>query len=109
MSEKNTGMVSFTLDPMNPPTLTAEQEARLHAMNDKDIDLSDIPEQSLDRAIRPGLWGLPLDEVRSKAFRDKVLLLDADVLDLFRESGDASPSKMNAVLREYAETYRKNA
>jgi uncharacterized protein (DUF4415 family) len=102
MSEERTGTVSFTLDPLNPPTLTAEQEARLRAMSDDDIDLSDMPERDMSGWKRPG-------RVAEKALQEKILMLDPDVIDLFQQVEDASPAKMNAVLREYAVTHRKSA
>ena len=36
--------VNYTTDPKNQPQLTAEQEAKLAAMSDEDIDYSDIEE-----------------------------------------------------------------
>ncbi len=36
--------VNYTPDPKNQPQLTAEQEAKLAAMSDEDIDYSDIEE-----------------------------------------------------------------
>ena len=40
MPEKEIKYVQFTLDPNNPPTMTAEELARLDAM---EIDYSDCP------------------------------------------------------------------
>jgi len=43
MSVKNTGTVKFTLDPKRPPALTKKAKARLAALPDKSVDLTDIP------------------------------------------------------------------
>jgi len=47
MSEETTGKtVYFTPDPNHPVRLTEEERARLDAMTDEDIDLTDIPSQA---------------------------------------------------------------
>jgi uncharacterized protein (DUF4415 family) len=109
MSEKSTGKtVSFTIDLDNPPPLTAEelsQIERLKTMRDEDIDFSDIPEQrGLASWNRPGLFGGPVGKLRLAALKEKVLMLDEDVVELLKKAGDATPERMNAILREYAET-----
>ena len=121
MSKEDTGTVSFTLDPLNPPTLTPEQHARLAAMRDEDIDLSDIPEQGHKTGwVRGNLKERIAQRIAERAARDaaaqalfstqeKILELDEDVIDLFKEVEDGSPEKMNAVLREYAVAHRKSA
>jgi len=105
MSEQSTGKtVYYTYDPDNPPELTKEQRERLDAMRDEDIDLSDIPPQTgLKNWSRPGLFGGPVGKLRLAALKEKVLLLDEDVVELLKKTGDASPERMNAVLREHAE------
>jgi uncharacterized protein (DUF4415 family) len=111
MSEKNTGRtVSYTLDPLNPPSLTAEQRERLDSIHDEDIDLSDIPSQAGKGGwSRPGLLGGPVGELRRAALKEKLLLLDDKVAEFFNQSGEEAPAKMNAVLLEYVETHRKRA
>ncbi|QIL44135.1 BrnA antitoxin family protein [Acidovorax sp. HDW3] len=101
--EKNT--VKRTLDPKNPPVLTAEQKARLQAlaaMPDEPIDYSDTP-------------GLP-DAVWMKAAaqlphtkKQITLRVDADVLEFFRHTGARYQSRMNAVLRSYVEAHKAHA
>ena len=47
MNSEPTGLVTYRLDPDNPPVLTAEERKawkRLKEMRDEEIDLSDIPE-----------------------------------------------------------------
>jgi uncharacterized protein (DUF4415 family) len=108
MSEKNTGKtVSFTIDLDNPPPFTPEelnQLEHLKTMRDEDIDFSDIPPQTgLKNWSRPGLFGGPVGKLRLAALKEKVLLLDEDVVELLKKAGDATPERMNAVLREHAE------
>jgi uncharacterized protein (DUF4415 family) len=110
MSEENTGKtVRFTLDPSNPPQLTPEQRQRLDSMRDEDIDLSDLPSQAGKPGWRPGLYPTRVADFRLAALKEKVLILDDNVAEFFKASGEDAPAKMNAVLREYAETHRKNA
>ena len=89
-------MVEHRLDPANPPTLTEAQRdqlARLAALPDSDIDLSDIPEV-LD-------WS---NAVRGKFYRpvkqQVTLRLDADVLERLRAEGAGWQSRINDVLRK---------
>jgi uncharacterized protein (DUF4415 family) len=101
MSEKNTGEVRFVLDPNNLPRMSEERMAALRAMTDEDIDYSDTPPQtgSPTRRVFGPRFGNPQD----------VVALEPDVLQFFKETGDASSARVNAALREYAETHRKSA
>lgn len=101
MSEKTTGEVRFVLDPNNLPTMSEERMAALKAMTDEDIDYSDTPSQEGKQGRRVGgpRFGAPHD----------VVALEPDVLQFFKETGDASSTRVNAALREYAETHRKSA
>jgi len=97
-------MVKYTLDPKNPPPLTAAQRQRLKrlaAMPDSAIDLSDIPERTgKEKWTRPG--ALVLTENKQMV----TLRLDADILKFFRRTGKRYQSRINAVLREYIEAHR---
>jgi uncharacterized protein (DUF4415 family) len=101
MSEKNTGEVRFVLDPNNLPRMSEERMAALRAMKDEDIDYSDTPPQTGPPTRRVGgpRFGAPHD----------VVALEPDVLQFFKETGDTSSARVNAALREYAETHRKTA
>ncbi len=67
-------------------------------MPNKDIDLTDIPLQGGNEGwTRPGLK------------RDGEVVLEPDVLEFFKESGDASAQRINAALREYVQAHRKTA
>jgi uncharacterized protein (DUF4415 family) len=91
--------------PFSPEEL--EQLARLRAMRDEDIDLSDIPElteDQLSRGFRPGLHRpikLPV-----------TIRLDADVVGWFKEHAGDKPyqTEINRVLRQYvAKSEKKRA
>lgn len=95
---------------MNAKPFSAEelqQLAKLRAMGDDDIDLSDIPElteEQLSRGVRPGLHRpikLPV-----------TIRLDADVVGWFKEHAGDKPyqTEINRVLRQHvAKTEKKRA
>lgn len=84
----------------SPPSRTDWH--RVDALDDRDIDLSDLPEvepQAFARAlVRKGL-----QPVARKA--QLTLRLDADVLAWFRTKGKGYQSRMNAVLKAYKEAH----
>ncbi len=91
--------------PFSPEEL--EQLARLKAMRDEDIDLSDIPELTEEQwatAFRPGL---------SRPIKLPVTIrLDADVVAWFKDHADGKPyqTEINRVLRQYvAKAEKKRA
>ena len=72
---------------------------RLDAMQDKDIDYSDIPE--FDEAF--------LRSVEMKITPEKKpisLRVDADVLDWMKGQGKGYQSRINAILRSYYEAHK---
>ena len=75
-----------------------EQLAKLQAMRDEDIDLSDIPElteEQLSRGFRPGLH---------RPIKMPVTIrLDADVVGWFKEHAGDKPyqTEINRVLRQH--------
>lgn len=76
--------------------IIAEDEARLTAMSDDDIDYSDIP------PVTDWSGG-----VRGRFFRPRkdqiTLRLDADILDWFRRNEDQYQTAINAALREHVQ------
>lgn len=91
-----------TLDLNNPPTLSAEQKARLDAtasMSDGLIDYGDAPHQA-DAA-----WMKTADEL-PQTKRQITLRIDAEVLEFFKNTGTRYQSRMNAVLRSYVEAHK---
>ena len=75
--------------------------ARLDAMQDRDIDFSDLPEitpEMFAKAIvRRGL------NPRSK--KQLTLRLDSDVLDWFKRQGRGYQTRINTLLRAYMEEH----
>ena len=76
---------------------------RLEAMEDEDIDFSDIPEvtpEMFARAVvRRGL--------KAPAGKQQVTIrLDSDVLAWFRAQGKGYQTRINALLRAYMEAHR---
>lgn len=75
-----------------------EQLAKLQAMGDEDIDLSDIPElteEQLSRGFRPGLH---------RPIKMPVTIrLDADIVSWFKEHAGDKPyqTEINRVLRQH--------
>lgn len=105
MSEKNTGIVRFKLDPQNPPKLTAEQRAqlrRLREMKDEDIDYSDAPPSPPD-----AVWTRPGRLIPDGNKKQITVRLDADVLEFFKKTGTRYQSRINAALREYMKANEK--
>ena len=90
---------------MQHTTSSQTEHARLHAMRDEDIDLSDIPEVTAEMFARAVVK-------RSLAPRRKAQLtlrIDADVLDWFKSQGHGYQTKINALLRAYMEEVKTQA
>lgn len=94
-------IVKFRLDPAHPPQLTARQKAKLEKMTDKEIDYSDIPQQTGVNWTRPGAL-VPTENKQQITLR-----LDADVLGFFKKTGKRYQSRINAALREYVEAHKR--
>lgn len=95
MSVKTTGIVKFTLNPERPPALTKKAKARLTALQDKDIDFSDIP-------VTYGVaWKRPDLLIPAENKRQITLRIDGDVLAFFKTTGRRYQTRMNEVLRSY--------
>jgi uncharacterized protein (DUF4415 family) len=101
MSVKTTGTVKFTLNAKRPPALTKEAKARLAAITDRNIDLTDIPATHGVTWKRPGLL-IPEENKRQITLR-----IDADVLAFFKTTGRRYQTRMNEVLRTYVESQRQ--
>ena len=101
MPTSKNNIVKRTLDPHDPPPVTAAQKARLDAvaaMPDEQIDYSDAPylpdAHWVKAAALPG------------AKQQITLRIDADVLDFFRHTGKRYQTRINAVLRAYVNAQR---
>lgn len=87
-------------DPILPKMQA--QLMRLQAMRDKDVDTSDIPDDTdWSKAVR-GKYYRPVKKPYS-------LRLDADVVDWFKAGGDGYQTRINAALREYVQNHQKQA
>ena len=105
MPTKESNIVQRTLDLKKPPSLSAEQKARLDAvasMPDEQIDDSDAPYLP-DAAWMKATGQLP--QTRQKI----TLRIDAEVLAFFKHTGKRYQSRMNAVLRAYVEAHKARA
>ena len=100
MSEKRTGTVVFDLDPLNPPTMTAEELKALDEMTDEAIDYSDIPRLDQRQWIKSGAVAAPSPK------REVTVSLDGDIVDFFQPA-DKLDIRMNDILREYVDAQRK--
>jgi uncharacterized protein (DUF4415 family) len=105
MSKNASNTVKLTLDPKNLPPLTAQQRAELEAvaaMPDEQIDYSDAP------YLPDALW-MKAAEQLPHTKKQITLRIDADVLAFFKDTGKRYQSRMNAVLRAYAEAHKAHA
>ncbi len=75
---------------------------RFHAIQDEDIDFSDIPEITPEMfakaVVRRGLKPTPTKQ-------QVTLRIDGDVLEWFRSQGRGYQTKINALLRAYMEAH----
>ena len=93
--------VNYTPDPKKIVQLTEEQEAKLEALTDEEIDYSDIPE--LDDDFWENVTPVPPDLTQSVTLRVK-----QSVLQYFQASGKKGyQSRMNAVLESYVLAQKK--
>ena len=76
---------------------------RLDALQDEDIDLSDIPEITPEMfakaVVRRGLKPAPSKQ-------HVTIRLDADVLEWFRAQGKGYQTRINSLLRAYMEAHQ---
>ena len=89
-------------DESNP---SATNWARIDAMTDDDIDLSDSPE------ITPEMFAQAVVRRGLSAPPRKVQLtmrIDSDVVIWFREQGQGYQTRINALLRAYMEAHTKS-
>jgi uncharacterized protein (DUF4415 family) len=70
--------------------------ARIDALQDEDIDYSEIPEQGEDFFTEAVLWQGNKKQI--------TLRLDPDVLEFFKQQGKGYQKIINSVLRKYMET-----
>jgi uncharacterized protein (DUF4415 family) len=101
MSVKTTGTVKFTLNPKRPPALTMKARARLAALPDTRIDLTDIP------ATHGVVWKRPDLLIPEENKQQITLRIDADVLAFFKTTGRRYQTRINEILRSYMDAQRQ--
>jgi len=78
---------------------------KLDAMEDKDIDLSDLPEVSMEQfaqaIVRKGLKHIPKKT-------QITLRIDTEVLDWFKAQGKGYQTNINHLLKAYVEANEKH-
>lgn len=72
---------------------------RMAAMQDEDIDTSDIPELDEDFFRQA--------EIRLPSKQSVTIRLDADVLEWFKANGQGYQTRINKLLRSYMEAHRE--
>lgn len=72
---------------------------RMAAMQDEDIDTSDIPELDEDFFRQA--------EIRLPSKQSVTIRLDADVLEWFKANGQGFQTRINKLLRSYMEAHRE--
>jgi uncharacterized protein (DUF4415 family) len=95
MITNSTEIVSFTLDPAHPPTMSDEEMQALRDLKDEEIDFSDIPPLPVTG------WRRVSELVSTENKQQITLRLDADVIAFFRATGRRYQSRINAALRDY--------
>lgn len=92
--------VKHTLDPKNPPKMSAKERAHFDAIREEDIDYSDIPELDAD------FWATA--EIKTPAKKPVVALrVDEDTIDYFKGSDPKGyTARMAAVLRAYVDAHQ---
>lgn len=102
MKENKENIVHIDLDPTRQYKLSDEAKARLAAINNDQIDYSDIAELSDEwfaRAQRGREMRVPTKHLIS-------LRVDDDVLAFFKAHGARYQTRINAVLRAYVEAHK---
>ena len=101
-----------------PPTRMTLREARAAASQTDWQRLNNMTDEEITRAAEADTDNLPLSDpffetarrlplsaLHKEAKQQITLRIDADVLEWFRASGSGYQSRMNAVLKAYAQTH----
>ena len=87
---------------LNDLEISTQRLAEIKAIQDKDIDYSDIPE------LDENFWKNA--EVRLPDPKKGVYIrLDSDVLDWMKSQGKGYQSRINAILRSYYEAHKNES
>ena len=97
----NMKLVNYTRDPNQKPQLTPEQEAKLAALSDEDIDYSDI------RELDDGFWK-NVQIVYPDPTQLITLKIKSSVIQYFKAQDEKDyQSKINAVLESYVKAQKR--
>ena len=87
-------IVKHTLDPQNPPAWTNKEQSQFDAVQDTEIDYSDIPE------LDEGFFKQAMRASEFKKQKTRVTMrLDADVVEWLKEQGKGYQTRANLILR----------
>ena len=87
-------IVNSKVDLENMPPLTTEQKAELEALQERESDLSDVPELDADsfaKAVRNPYLRAPKELT--------TIRIDKDVMDWLRSGGPGYQTRINTYLR----------
>ena len=92
--------VKHTLDPKNPPKMSAADRARFEAIREEDIDYSDISELVVDVSATA--------EIKTPVKKPVVTMrIDEETIDYFKGNDPKGyTARMAAVLRAYVEAHQ---
>jgi uncharacterized protein (DUF4415 family) len=88
------GMVSYTFETLSP--VSKKELNRVDAINDEEIDCSDIPEIKELSGLRPR-QGRKLYKPEKV---DVTCKLDADIVAWLKQSGKSYQTRVNTILRQ---------
>ena len=94
MSKEST--THFNLNPDNLPEISLEEQRRLSALSDDEIDFSDITET--DEAFWSG------DDLIQESKKPVYLCLDEYIVGWLKTHGKTYQSQINGILRHYIES-----
>ena len=92
-------IIKYNLNPDNPKSISKKRLAEIDAIQDKDIDFSDIPE------LDANFWENAVLIHPEKKER-LTMRLDADVVEWFKKQGKGYQTRMNTVLRSFYEAHK---
>lgn len=89
-----------------PTTKKSETDwKRIHAMKDKDIDLSETPEVTPEMFAR-GILRRNFQPIPRK--KQLTLRIDSDVVEWYKQQGRGYQTKINALLRAYMKEHKRS-
>ena len=99
MSENKGGMARRKVDLDRPHKLSKEATDRFDAIQDKDIDYSEIPDTT-------EFWR-KIELVMPEPKAQITLRVDRDVLEFFKRQGKRYQTRMHAVLKAFMQAHKR--